>query len=426
MDEPDVRKSLGWNAAKQATITPRPMCMTGRDLIWTMLMAAALLLADSNAQQPPRIPPPPPLPPVPRLTNSIPRPTGAPNVSGTNVPVTNFRQINRRAVGAQTSRSNQPPPQYFGPYMNPTIIPGLTPLPQVGPPVPLAPSQPQPYAGKSYPARTYSPPAMENVFAYDGLVKETTLKPGERTAWFTFSLTNTSSSEVTINAIRTSCGCTVARIPSVPWKIAPGTNGTFDVTVDVTGKFGIVTKTVTIDSSAGYRYLTVRVSVPPSAQTASGDRARNLQVALADRQAVFRSDCAVCHLTPGEGKLGEDLYDGTCAICHDAAHRASMVPNLRALNKPTDAEYWRKWMTNGKTGGLMPAWAKTHGGPFNEDHIDSLVQYLTGPFTNSLPNVAVAPTRPVQPVAPHVSPSAAAPVQKTPPALPNPQPPRVD
>jgi len=237
------------------------------------------------------------------------------------------------------------------------------------------------------------------VFAYDALVKETTLKPGERTALFSFALTNTSSSEVTVHNIRTSCGCTVVKMPPAPWKLAPGTNGTFEVNVDLTGKFGIVTKTVTVDSSAGYRYLTVRVSIPPStpSQAANADRARNLQIALADRQAVFRGECAICHLTPGAGKMGEDLYDGTCAICHDAEHRASMVPNLRALRKPTDAEYWRKWITSGKSGSLMPAWAKAQGGPLNEIEIESLVQYLTGPFTNAIPHLATTPARPGQP-----------------------------
>ena len=62
-----------------------------------------------------------------------------------------------------------------------------------------------------------------------------------------------------------------------------------------------------------------------------------------------------------------------------------MVPTLRALNKPTDAEYWRTWITKGKVNGLMPAWATSEGGMLAADQIESLVEYLTGPFKNSLP-----------------------------------------
>jgi len=260
--------------------------------------------------------------------------------------------------------------------MDPTLIPGLVPITQYGPPVPLAPG------AVPVGPRPYVPPTLENVFAYDALVKEQTLQAGATNAVFTFALTNTSKAEVTINAVRTSCGCTVAKLPAVPWRLAPGASGTFDVTVDVRGKSGILTKTVTVDSTAGYRYLTVRLSLPapPPPQMAATDRARNLQMALTDRQAVFRQECAVCHTLQAGGKKGEALFHATCSVCHEAEHRASMVPNLRALNKPTDAEYWRTWITKGKANGLMPAWANSEGGVLTPDQIESLVEYLTGPF----------------------------------------------
>jgi mono/diheme cytochrome c family protein len=329
---------------------------------------------------------PPPLPPTPaaftprRSTNAL--PTDA--VRRAPPPLTNpYASVNVTATpplpaaSAATPASSQPP-RYVGGYFDPTYIPGLVPINPVGPSPPLAP----------YPApRPYVPPTQENVFAYDALVKELTMKGGETNAVFTFALTNTSAAEVTINSVRASCACTVARVPTLPWKLAAGASGSFDVVVDLRGKMGILTKTVTIDSSAGYRYLTVRASVPPPPPTsplmAAADRARNLQAALADRQAVFRGDCVVCHSAQAAGKRGEPLFQATCAICHDAEHRASMVPNLHALNKPTDAEYWRTWITKGKVNGLMPAWAASEGGVLSPDQIESLVEYLTGSFKHS-------------------------------------------
>jgi mono/diheme cytochrome c family protein len=247
---------------------------------------------------------------------------------------------------------------------------------------------------------------METVFAYDALVKEATLKPGETSATFTFNLTNTSAAQVTINAVRTSCGCTVARLPATPWNIPPKASGSFDVVLDARGKSGVLTKTVTIDSTAGYRYLSVRASIPAGTSLmASADRARNLQVALADRQAVFKGDCAACHLQPAIGRHGQALYQNACGVCHEAEHRASMVPNLRALNKPTDRDYWSHWIRSGKTGTLMPAWSTAEGGPLTDAQIVSLVDYLTGPFraepVTSRPTPAPAPPIPNPPISTH-------------------------
>jgi mono/diheme cytochrome c family protein len=103
------------------------------------------------------------------------------------------------------------------------------------------------------------------------------------------------------------------------------------------------------------------------------DRAQNQQIALADRLAVFRNDCATCHsarVSP-ETRTGDVLFASACTICHDAPHRASMVPDLAAISKPRDEAYWRKWIAEGVEKSLMPAFAKRHGGP-----LDALVTYL--------------------------------------------------
>ncbi|MEW6161580.1 MAG: cytochrome c, partial [Verrucomicrobiota bacterium] len=125
---------------------------------------------------------------------------------------------------------------------------------------------------------------------------------------------------------------------------------------------------------AGTKYLTVRAIIPDTGQD---NRSRNMMIAMANRQAIFKNDCASCHAHPTVGKKGEALYQAACGICHEAEHRASMVPDLTALKNPTSKEYWELWVTKGKPGTLMPAFAKSEGGPLDEEQVASLVDYLT-------------------------------------------------
>jgi cytochrome c5 len=251
-------------------------------------------------------------------------------------------------------------------------------------------------------------PTPAEPLVFDQILKDYTPKMGETNAHFTFSLTNVSSSEVVINNVRTSCGCTVANMPSKPWHLPAGTNGEFGVVVDLRGKSGTLVKTVFVDSSIGTntamttKSLTVRVMLPNVAPTANGmdNRQRNMMMALADRQAVFRNDCASCHAMPAMGKTGKGLYDAACGICHDAPNRATMVADLRTLPPHPDREYWLKWITLGRPGSLMPSFAQAEGGPLNDDQIDSLVDFLLssdfqrkGPLP-PLPTAVSVPVRP--------------------------------
>ena len=75
-------------------------------------------------------------------------------------------------------------------------------------------------------------------------------------------------------------------------------------------------------------------------------------------------------------QFGHDLYLGACAICHDAEHRASMVPDLRESDESRDAAYWREHITDGIEGTLMPAFAKEKQGILSGEQIESLVKFL--------------------------------------------------
>jgi mono/diheme cytochrome c family protein len=115
---------------------------------------------------------------------------------------------------------------------------------------------------------------------------------------------------------------------------------------------------------------------PPAPAMTAEDRARFVAASKVDRQAVFKGDCAKCHAGPAQGKYGQQLFTAVCAVCHEADPRATMVPDLHNLKDPTSEEFWRAWITSGKAGTLMPAFATSQGGPLNDMQIASLAAYL--------------------------------------------------
>ncbi len=227
---------------------------------------------------------------------------------------------------------------------------------------------------------------------FDADSKEYSAKQGELEAHFTFSVTNTATTNIVVTKVETSCGCTVAKLPSQPWPLAPGESGNIEFTIDLRGKSGLLTKSATVTSTAGFKVLLLKVQAlaQPAPIAVSGDRAKNIMLAIGDRQAVFKNDCARCHLVPSMDKHGEALYQVACAICHDSPHRASMVPDLHALKHPTDAAFWKQWIKSGKPGSLMPAFSQPEGGPLTELQITTLAEYLTT-STNFPSNKLTAP-----------------------------------
>ncbi len=252
----------------------------------------------------------------------------------------------------------------------PRTPPTLRPLPSrpVVRPTPPVRRTPTPTAPTTTPAKPFP-------LVFNGDLLETQTEPGATNALFTFSFTNTSPESVTLTKVQTSCGCTAAQLPQLPWTIASNEAGSFTVSMDIRGKRQAVAKKLFLYSDQGYKSLTVRANVIVSNEP-DPDRLRNMQIAATDRQAVFRGDCARCHATPAEGKMGRELFQAVCAVCHLAEHRAEMVPDLRMLRPLPDAEGWRNWIAHGKAGTLMPAFAKEEGGPLTKEQIDSIVDWL--------------------------------------------------
>jgi mono/diheme cytochrome c family protein len=279
-----------------------------------------------------------------------------------------------------------------------TLPTRLNPVAQPPPPLPAAnvavtPPPVDPHAGHNHgPTTTVQtpPPAVQtppmtalanNILAWDAELKEYKTKPGETKANYVFYFTNVSGTAVTINSAAGSCGCTVPKLPTLPWKVEAGATGEIPVEMNVAGKTGTVMKNVTVNTDKGPKVLTVKTDITPADPVAAAarpmDRTQNIEMAKADRQAIFKGDCASCHVEKSRGKLGKELYDASCGICHDAEHRADMVPNLHALKHDTNADYWRTWISLGKPGSLMAAFAQSEGGPLTKTEIESIVQYLT-------------------------------------------------
>lgn len=291
------------------------------------------------------------------------------------------------AAPEKKSASPAPEPK---PAATPVVVVPFTPSPE---PPPTPPPAPAPVAPPA--ANPADLPA--SILAWDSADKAVTVKFGEPVAKFQFSLTNVSAEAVTVVAVPTSCGCTAAHVPPMPWVIGPGKDASFDVNMTLAGKNGTVIKTVTFATDKGTKHLLVRTTIEPmttAAAMAPGSREVNQRMAQADRQAVFRGDCASCHADVAKGKQGKELYVAACGVCHEAEHRASMVPDLHIAKQERNEEYWRNWITNGKAGSLMPAFALPAGGILDEAQIASLVDYLAK-------NMPAKPVTGASVVAPH-------------------------
>jgi mono/diheme cytochrome c family protein len=163
---------------------------------------------------------------------------------------------------------------------------------------------------------------------------------------------------------------------------------------------GLVTKTLTFFTTIGNRIVTLKVNIPPAQIGLPGMSAEDRKAAMAraavDPRAIFKGDCAKCHVDKGANAFGQDLFAADCGICHESSHRDSAVPDLHALKLPTNLAYWQAMITFGKPQTMMPGFARSQGGPLSDEQITSLASYLNRMIShNFLPaamtNAAIAP-----------------------------------
>ncbi len=257
-------------------------------------------------------------------------------------------------------------------------------------PAPLRPPEPaqKPATKRSTPPK-YRQYTEDKTLTWDATFKEIYPAVGLDKGELFFHVSNETDKPVTITQIRPSCGCTLAQSPDLPWTLNPGEGDPINLSINLKGKRGTLTKSVTVYSSAGRKYLTFKVHLPDAkkkqGQMTMSDRLRNMQIAAKDRQAVFKGECKSCHYDAAQGKVGEDLFVAACGICHETPNRATMVPDLsiaKAGVTRTEA-YWSLWITHGKAGTLMPAFHKGQGGPLTNEQIKDLSAYMVKRFPDT-------------------------------------------
>jgi len=72
-----------------------------------------------------------------------------------------------------------------------------------------------------------------------------------------FSYSNTGDADLVITSASASCGCTVPKYDRRP--VPPGGNGTIEVVFDTSGREGLQTKTVVIQSNAENNLVILRI-----------------------------------------------------------------------------------------------------------------------------------------------------------------------
>ena len=233
-------------------------------------------------------------------------------------------------------------------------------------------------------------PLPDGVIAWDDTTKAMDATNGLEFARFTFNFTNVTAGNLVVLSVHPSCGCTTAELPPVPWTLQAGESGQIKLSVNLANKSGTLFKTTTVATDKGTKTLNLRINMLPPVviQMSDDDRAKGVAAAKVDRQAIFKGECANCHVPKIEGMYGQQLYTAVCGICHEAEHRATMVADLHNIKDPTNQEFWRTWITVGKAGTLMPAFAQSQGGPLNDMQIASLAAYLNVIYPSHAPQPA--------------------------------------
>lgn len=220
----------------------------------------------------------------------------------------------------------------------------------------------------------YEPP----IISVEERVQDIGQVPTDSKEHTSFLLYNIGGKHLRITNVDTSCGCTVADVSKKV--VAPGDFTRIQVELDTSLKLGKLRKTVTVHSNDPKRpdlALFVVGEVLPKPM--EGHAQINLQPK--DKLALFKGDCAKCHVDAGKGKSGKALFLADCAMCHGVNAQGNHSAGPSLLGGDYENEAYRKQMRQIIADGSpnspqMPPFAQKNGGPLNEDELDSLVGFL--------------------------------------------------
>ena len=83
------------------------------------------------------------------------------------------------------------------------------------------------------------------------------VKEGEKVACI-FTFRNTGTGDLVISRATTSCGCTVPKYETKP--VSPGKTGSLEVVFDTSGRNGIQTKTISVQSNATIPMVILKIT----------------------------------------------------------------------------------------------------------------------------------------------------------------------
>jgi hypothetical protein len=185
-----------------------------------------------------------------------------------------------------------------------------------------------------------------------------------------FSIANTGSAPLILSRTYATCGCTLPKL--IKNKLLPGETGALDVSVDTSMKQNRITKSVFV------------VSNDPLKPSLKVDLSMNVvdpHNGMSDdnKVKIFTDEkCSGCHVARGVGKLGRDLYNADCAMCHGPKAEGAIGPTLIGpYEESTFAHHITEVASFGsRTHHSMPGFLADAGGPLNKQELDSILKYL--------------------------------------------------
>jgi len=145
--------------------------------------------------------------------------------------------------------------------------------------------------------------------------------------------------------------------------LKPGERGKIQVTVDIRGKSGYISKTIQVYANDPKNPVT-RLAV----QMYIKDR---VHLNHYKAKEIFSESCRDCHIDQGKGKKGRDLFMADCFMCHNAGRNTS----LTEMSKKPRA-YLLRIIREGVDNTVMPGWGAKAGGPLDDAEIKSLINVI--------------------------------------------------
>ena len=132
---------------------------------------------------------------------------------------------------------------------------------------------------------------------------------------------------------------------------------------DISGKKGLFKKRITVFSNDS-RNPRVILSI-----------AANVIHRGTGGKTIFDPECSSCHVEPGKGKLGTELYEAICAYCHGCGENGKSALGLLKMGVK-EKRYIERAIADGIPRSPMPGFSRKCGGPLSKEEITSLVEYI--------------------------------------------------